>query len=122
MIDKSDEKLYNELSHQMDDKKGEDIMAKNKHLSDLIYAKFKTESACARYMGWTKQRLNKITNGKKIPDITEINILSRTLETPIDHLVCIFLNYKSPNEQQMAKGGTSNGSTAKNKIRRPISY
>lgn len=65
MIDKSDEKLYNELSHQMDDKKGEDIMAKNKHLSDLIYAKFKTESACARHMGWTKQRLNKITNGKK---------------------------------------------------------
>lgn len=28
MIDKNDGKLYNELSHQMDDKKGEDIMAK----------------------------------------------------------------------------------------------
>lgn len=122
MIDKNDGKLYNELSHQMDDKKGEDIMAKNKHLSDLIYAKFKTESACARHMGWTKQRLNKITNGKKIPDITEINMLSHTLEAPIDYLICIFLNYKSPNEQRKGKGGTSNGSTAKNKTRRSISY
>lgn len=96
-------------------------MAKNKYLSDLIYAKFKTESDCARYMGWTKQRLNKITNGKKIPDITEINILSRTLETPIDYLVCIFLNYKSPNGQLKEKGRASNGSSTKSK-RRSISY
>jgi transcriptional regulator with XRE-family HTH domain len=68
-------------------------------LKYIILKKFGTETACARKLGWPRQRLNKITNGKKIPNVAELNDLSTVLETSVEDLAYIFLPIKSPNGQ-----------------------
>lgn len=60
-------------------------------IKKIIRAKFKTETACARAMGWPRQRLNKITNGVKVPTIKEVNELSLVLDTSVGDIVKIFL-------------------------------
>ncbi len=50
---------------------------KVKELKGLIYSKFNSESDLARHLGWARQKLNKITNGIKEPDITELNELAK---------------------------------------------
>lgn len=55
-----------------------DLKARIKHVC-------KTEKACAEKMGWTKQRLNKITQGKKIATVVEVEEIARALgEQPKD--------------------------------------
>ena len=56
-------------------------------LRDMIRA----EAECARKMGWSRQRLNKITTGKKMPDIAELNCIAAVLERNADELLHIFL-------------------------------
>lgn len=60
-------------------------------LRDMIREKFRSEAECARKMGWSRQRLNKITTGKKIPDIMELNSIAAVLERNADELLHIFL-------------------------------
>lgn len=66
-------------------------MGKIMELSDLIRSKYKSESACAAQMGWPRQRLNKITNGAKEPDIRELNQLAVALECSVEKVLNIFL-------------------------------
>lgn len=80
--------------------KGGDNLEKVKELRALIYGSYNSESEMADFMGWKRQRLNKITNGKKEPDLVEINELSRALDKSVEEIAQIFLRYKSPNEQQ----------------------
>lgn len=68
----------------------------------LIYSNFDSESEFARSLGWTKQRLSKITNGARQPDLQEIDILSGPLGVTSNQLLQIFLRHSSPNEQQAA--------------------
>ena len=42
-------------------------------------------------MGWSRQSLNKITTGKKMPDIAELNCIAAVLERNADELLHIFL-------------------------------
>lgn len=79
---------------------------RKQELKNIILKKFGTETACAKTLGWPRQRLNKITNGQKIPNVTELNDLSNALETPVADLVHIFLPIKSPNRQQRELGKT----------------
>lgn len=72
-------------------------MAKVRELSGYIHSKYDSEAACARALGWPKQRLNRITNGEHEPDITEAAELAVCLEISMSDLVDIFLRYKSPN-------------------------
>lgn len=74
-------------------------MSKVKELRGLIYSKYDSEAEMAQSMHWPRQRLSKITNGKKEPDVTELNVMARSLGEPVDCLVQIFLRYKSPNGQ-----------------------
>ena len=60
-------------------------------LRDMIREKFRSEAECARKMGWSRQRLNKITTGKKMPDIAELNCIAAVLERNADELLHIFL-------------------------------
>ncbi len=60
-------------------------------LRGIIYSRFKSEADCARNLGWSKQKLNKITNGRQMPDITELNRMSVVLETDVGTLLKIFL-------------------------------
>lgn len=50
-------------------------MPKNKELSSLIHRRYDSEAAFARDLGWTRQRLNKLTTGVKEPDISEAALM-----------------------------------------------
>ena len=54
-------------------------MTKNLCLRGMIHAKFDSEAAMARALGWSRQRLSKITNGRKIPTIFEIDAMATVL-------------------------------------------
>ncbi|MCL1873635.1 MAG: helix-turn-helix transcriptional regulator [Clostridiales bacterium] len=72
---------------------------KVKALRGIIYTKFDSEANCAKAMGWHRQKLSKITNGTKIPDLFELEQLSKALDVPLSQLAKIFLTQKSPIEQ-----------------------
>ena len=71
-------------------------MAKNMALRGLIYSRFPTEVAMAQAMGWSRQRLNKITNGKKEPTISEVQYISDVLGVSFMEVARIFLQFQSP--------------------------
>lgn len=66
----------------------------------LIYSKFDSESELARHLNWPRQKLNKITNGVRQPDLQEIDALSKPLGVTPNQLMQIFLRYSSPDRQQ----------------------
>ena len=69
-------------------------------LRGLIYSKFESESECACAMGWKKQRLNKITTGKKEPDLNDVKAISDVLGVTFMDVANIFLREKSPNGEK----------------------
>lgn len=77
-------------------------METNFELKGLIYSKYGKETVLADKLGWTRQRLNKITTGRKTPNIEELNELAQALDEPVDRMMHIFLPKKSPNGQLSA--------------------
>ena len=75
-------------------------MAKIYALRALIYAKYDSEAKLADELGWPRQRLNKITNGTKEPDLDEVKVLAEKLDRPFSDIAFIFLDQKSPNDEQ----------------------
>ena len=75
-------------------------MARVTELKGLIYGKYDSETQLANDLGWTKQRLNVITTGRREPDLEEVAALAGKLGTTVEDMVYIFLRHKSPNEQQ----------------------
>lgn len=64
---------------------------KNEALCAAIKTLYKSEAACARALGWSRQRLNKITTGAKEPDVYELNELARKLKRPVGEVCKFFL-------------------------------
>ena len=54
-------------------------MKKNLDLRGKIYSKFNSEAEMARELGWTRQRLSKITNGHRVPTLFEVDDLANAL-------------------------------------------
>lgn len=75
-------------------------MTANVELKDMIHEKYGKEVALANRLGWPRQRLNKITTGRRLPDIEELNDLANALERPVNEMIIVFLGKKSPNGQQ----------------------
>ena len=71
-------------------------MSKNMALNGMIHSKYKNETEMASALGWTRQRLNIITNGKKMPDLDEAVKIAGALDQPLDTIANIFLGEKSP--------------------------
>lgn len=76
-------------------------MAKIVELRGLIYGKYETETQLAKELGWTKQRLNLITNGSREPDLEEVVALAGKLNKSVEEMIYIFLRHKSPNGQHV---------------------
>lgn len=72
-----------------------------------IVAKYGSEAEMARRIKWSRQRLNKITNGIKIPDVDEISVMASALGLSISTTAKFFLANQSQNKQQKnpPKGG-----------------
>lgn len=66
----------------------------------LIFLHFDSESELASSIGWPRQRLNKITNGEKIPTLDELEVLAEHLSISVGELADIFLQRKSSIGQQ----------------------
>ena len=76
---------------------------KNRELRGLIYSQYDSESELAKTLGWPKQKLNKMTNGIKEPNLNDLNELANALNAKTEELFQIFLRHKSPNGQQYKK-------------------
>ncbi|RPF48226.1 hypothetical protein EDD70_1041 [Hydrogenoanaerobacterium saccharovorans] len=68
------------------------MATKIKALKGLIYGTYDSETEMATVMGWPRQRLNKISNGNKIPNINEIQLIAYALEKPVGEIAQIFLS------------------------------
>lgn len=62
------------------------------NLRGLIYTHYNSESALADAIGWTRQRLNRITSGKKVPSLNDLDALAEALDTTVGELAQIFLD------------------------------
>lgn len=67
-------------------------MAKVRELCSLIHAVYDSESQFATAIGWTKQRMNRITNGVKEPDLSEVAEIADGLRQPFEKIAYIFLH------------------------------
>lgn len=76
-------------------------MANVMELRGLIYGKYDTETQLANELGWTKQRLNVITTGRREPNLEEVEALAGKLDKSVEDMVYIFLRHKSPNRQHI---------------------
>ena len=76
-------------------------MAKIVELRGLIYGRYETEAQLAAELGWSKQKLNLITNGTREPNLVDVVALARKLDKPVEEMVYIFLRHKSPNGQHL---------------------
>lgn len=70
-------------------------------LCGMIHRQYSSESEFARALGWNRQRLNRITTGRREPTLDEVAQISTGLGQPIDVVANIFLRTKSPNGQLM---------------------
>lgn len=66
-------------------------MQRESQIKQMILERFGTEAKAARALGWPRQRLNKITIGRKEPDLEEVSALSGLLGVPVGEMVAIFL-------------------------------
>ncbi len=71
---------------------------KVREFRSLIYKYFDSEADFAKEINWPRQRVNKITNGVKVPSIDELYVFSSPLKTSVGDLAQIFLINKSTNE------------------------
>ena len=78
-------------------------MAKIFELNGLIHSHYKSEAELARVLNWTRQRLNRITNGDREPTLEEVRDLSNALHEPFEKVAHIFLIIKSPNGDKTNK-------------------
>ena len=63
---------------------------KNREFKGLIYSKFDSEAALARELKWTKQKLNRITTGKREPSVSDIKALAEALCEPSSKIILFF--------------------------------
>lgn len=61
-------------------------------LCNQIRTKFKTDTAFGLAMGWTPQKVSKLTKGEYIPKLGEAADMSRVLEVSLDELASFFAN------------------------------
>ena len=65
-------------------------------LNGMIHNRFSSQAQMADAMGWSRQRLNRILNGKKSPDLFEVLEISRALGVPFMTVAQFFLPKASP--------------------------
>mgnify|MGYP000908159761 CR=1 FL=1 len=71
-------------------------------LREKIYGKFHSQAAFSREIGWGANRINKILNGKSVPDVNDCAIIASTLSLTKDDYINIFIPCLSPNGDSMS--------------------
>ena len=75
--------------------KKERLIMDNKiyELRSIIYGKFDSQTKFANELGWSKQRISKISSGKKEPTISETSKIAKALGIDISVIADIFVQY-----------------------------
>lgn len=60
-------------------------------LRGKIYTKYRSASEYARTIKWNRQRLHKIINGQKTPNVQEIKLFQESLHLTESEVFAIFL-------------------------------
>lgn len=74
-------------------------------LRSMIHGRFISEAKCADALMWTRQKLNKITTGRKMPDIVELSELASVLGKSLQELAEIFVARKVNERMTKVKSG-----------------
>lgn len=67
-------------------------------LRQCIYGMYPSEAEFSRTLGWTRQRLHKITSGEKQPSLLEAYDIATGLGISVDQMVHFFIPVESPIE------------------------
>lgn len=60
-----------------------------------VYARFKDIAELANKLGWSRQKLSPIVNGKKEPSLSDVQAMADAMEMESDILASFFLELKS---------------------------
>ena len=69
----------------------------NNKVKGEVYAKFKNIAELAKKLGWSRQKLSLIVNGKREPNLSEVQVMANALNMEADKLASFFLEMKSQN-------------------------
>lgn len=67
------------------------------NVKGAVYARYKDIADLANTLGWSRQKLSPIVNGKKEPDLSEIQAMAEAMEMDVVQLASFFLELKSQN-------------------------
>lgn len=67
----------------------------NNKVKGEVYAKFKNIAELAKIIGWNKQKLSLTVNGKREPNLSEVQTLANVLNIDVDKLASFFLELRS---------------------------
>lgn len=62
-----------------------------------VYARYSDIATLAKEIGWSRQKLSPIVNGKKEPDLTEVQLMADAMGMDASELASFFLDLKSQN-------------------------
>ena len=91
-VDKVFDMIYTRIvTKQATKEGGVHMINPNPALKQRIISKYGSEAEMARCIKWPRQRLNKITNGIKVPDVDEISTIASALGLSISATAKFFL-------------------------------
>lgn len=66
-------------------------------LRGVVYAKYKTQAAFAKSIGWNQNKVSALLNGNYIPDVNEAALIFDNTKMSLEQYISIFLPMPSPN-------------------------
>lgn len=67
------------------------------NVKGAVYARFKDIADLANTLGWSRQKLSPIINGKKEPSLSDVQDIAKAMEMDVTQLTSFFLELKSRN-------------------------
>lgn len=67
----------------------------NNKVKGEVYAKFKNIAELAKVLGWSRQKLSLIVNGKREPNLSDIQTMANVLNIDAEKLASFFLELTS---------------------------
>ena len=67
------------------------------NVKGAVYARFKDIAELAETLGWSRQKLSPIVNGKREPNLSDIQAMAKAMDMDVTLLASFFLELKSQN-------------------------
>lgn len=67
----------------------------NNKVKGEVYSKFKNIAELAKVLGWSRQKLSLIVNGKREPNLSDIQLMANVLNIDAEKLASFFLELRS---------------------------